>query len=101
MINEEFYEQVNRPTVLDHFDWGWLRRTRWTRIFTRGGSFADFTSWWFFGHLQIYHGSAKCNGSLSHPPAQYTMTDLPRELRACRWRSHGPDPIAWDNMGGC
>lgn len=104
MINAEFYEQSLQPTVKAHVDWGVLRRTSWTHIVQRNGEKAHFVSWWFLGHLQVYHGSAKNNGSLSdlsQEPPVYTMTDKPSELRTVRWRSHGPNgPPAWNDMGG-
>ena len=102
MVNEEFYEQFHEPLVRRYFDWGWLRRTSWTALSKRDFSDARFVSWWFMGHLQWYHGTAKCNGSLSEPTkGLWIMTDKPSEMTAFRWRANGPGEVHWNNMGGC
>jgi len=103
--DERFHLQTGPPVVASHVDWGWLRRTRWS---CAPGS---FTSWWLFGHLQWYHGTAKCdgtrtrmgwNGELGDPtaPDQYVITTTPSEMHAFRWRSKGPGEPIWSNMGG-
>jgi hypothetical protein len=101
----DFYFQYQQPQVKRHFDWGWLRRTSWRNIERRDGRRATWVSWWFFGHLQWYHGTAKCDGSKSYEslaevPGRYVMTDKPDEMLALRWRTNGPSAVKWDNMGG-
>ena len=59
-----FYLTYYQPSLHHHFDWGVLRRTVWM-VQNRDTTFGHFTSWWFFGHLQWYHGTAKCDGSES------------------------------------
>lgn len=104
--DERFHLQDGPPVVVSHFDWGWLRRTKWAVANGR------FVSWWFFGHLQWYHGDAKhdatrtCmyeHGQLGQPvePNQYVMTTTPSELLAFRWRAKGPGgPPVVSDMGG-
>jgi hypothetical protein len=109
--DERFYLQVGPPHLAAHFDWGWLRRTHWHCVDR------SFTSWWFFGCLQWYHGSAKCDGTrtrmywagmLTDTPEGYykpdmnlyVMTMTPSELLALRWRRTGPGEPTWDGMGG-
>lgn len=104
--DELFHLSNGPPSVVSHFDWGWLRRTRWDC------NPGKFISWWFFGHLQWYHGTAKIdgtrtymawNGQLGEPRAsqdQYVLTTTPSELLAFRWRTDKPKPPFWNDQGG-
>lgn len=103
--DERFHVQDGPPVVVSHFDWGILRRTVWHSAPGR------FTSWWLVGHLQWYHGTAKCDGTRTRmawdgqlgdrlPMTRYVMTTTPAELSAFRWRTQGPGPPVWDNQGG-
>jgi hypothetical protein len=104
------------PTVRAHHPWGILRWTRWT-VTTRDGRRGAFTSVWLCGHLQLYWGDGKVDGSrtvayanrqlddgappLYDPvPGLCVYTDKPSERLALRWRTAGPAPVSWDNMGG-
>lgn len=79
---------------------GLYRKALW-QVMNRDGSFGVFVSRWFLGHLQWYHGTAKCDGSQSIMAGRIVMTDEPKELLAFRWRTSGPSgPPVWDNMGG-
>ena len=79
---------------------GLYRKAMW-QVMKRDGTMGLFISRWFFGHLQWYHGDAKCDGSLSITNKRIVMTDEPSELLAFRWRKLGPSgPPVWDNMGG-
>ena len=110
--DERFHLQRGQPTVKRHFDWTWLRRTSWKDIRLVDGTTAKWISWWFFNHLQIYHGTAKCDGTrsrmywlgqLGNPPGgteYYVMTTTPSEMWAFRWRTNSPGPPVWDDMGG-
>ena len=79
---------------------GLYRKAVW-QVMKRDSTMGLFISRWFFGHLQWYHGDAKCDGSLSITNKRIVMTDEPSELLAFRWRKLGPSgPPVWDNMGG-
>jgi hypothetical protein len=104
-VDERFHLQDGPPVIRRAFDWGWLRRTKWA------GGPDVFVSWWLFGHLQWYHGTAKCdgtrtrmawNGELGEKLSEhiYVMTTTPTELSAFRWRTNGPGDLNWDNQGG-
>lgn len=95
-----YYSAANyTPAVTAHFDWRMLRRTAW-RVQNRDASYGVFISWWFFGHLQFYHGSSKCDGSESFKATHIVMVDKPSELLAFRWRTAGPGAVEWSNQGG-
>ena len=103
--DERFHLSEGAPTIVSHFDWGWLRRTKWD---CNPGT---FVSWFLFGRGQFYHGDAKCdgtrtvmawNGQLGDrvPETQYVLTTTPSEMHALRWRSNRPGPPVWNDMGG-
>ena len=88
------------PAVIAYGECCGYRKTTW-QVKNRDGSLGWFISRWFFGHLQWYYGTAKCDGSQSIVAGRIVMTDEPKELLAFRWRSGGPSgPPVWDNMGG-
>lgn len=111
-----FYLQSVEPRP-DWLGWRWLCRvTWWNTLWTNEGDHAYFYSVVLFWYIQVYWGTAKCDGSrtfmarkgeLSHGVDPYigkscVMTDLPRELFAFRIRSGGMQAIPeWTNMGGC
>lgn len=92
------------------------RRTEWS-VRTRDGGFGRFVSTWWFGHLQVYAGDAKIDGTRTlmyrdgqlasdadgyvPDPALWVYTDKPAELNAFRWRAAGPGVLDAMNMGGC
>ena len=85
---------------------GLYRKAVW-QVMKRDSTMGLFISRWFFGHLQWYHGDAKCDGGLSKTHNRIVMTDEPSELLAFRWRKAGPSVSPehgtlpdWDNMGG-
>lgn len=94
----EHYHVYQTPLMTSHRD-GIFRRTRWG-VINRDGSHGEFVSIWFFHRLQVYRGTAKCDGTESHKSGMIDMTDDPKELKAFRWRSKGPGELKWDNMGG-
>jgi len=105
--DERFHLWSGEPTIKHHFDWGWLRRTCWVCGPNK------FVSWWFFGHVQFYHG-IKIDGSRTFMgwngqlgtsgektnSDQYVMTTTPKEKLAFRWRTEKPGPPTWSDQGG-
>ncbi len=109
--NELFHLQSGQPHVGTHFDWGVLRRTKWTNIWLETDGPARWTSWWLFNHLQIYYGTAKCDGTRTQmywsgqlgskgSLSKYVMTTTPSEMWAFRWRTNSPGEPVWNDMGG-
>ncbi len=109
--DEVFHLQTGQPEVEHHFDWWVLRRTVWSNLWLKYGGEAHWTSWWLFNHLQIYYGTAKCDGTRTQmywngqlgekgSPTMYVMTTTPSEMWAFRWRTNGPTPPIWNDMGG-
>ncbi|MDO8547849.1 MAG: hypothetical protein Q7R68_10885 [Nitrospirales bacterium] len=113
---ERFHWQAPQPWVASCRGWrGLVRRTTWTDLQLPGpwNDPARFTSWVIGWFLQIYYGSAKCDGSRTQDLRNgtlggndgerrgYVMTTTPSELLAVRWRGKGLERIPrWDNMGG-
>lgn len=107
------------PELIKTTEIKWLgfRRTVW-KVYKQDGTPGRFTSLWFFGKLQMYHGDAKVDGSRTRnywdgllddgkeptpyipDPTRYVYTDLPKEMYAFRWRTKGPGTVRWDTMGG-
>lgn len=95
-----YYKATYTPVLLKHKDYGFYRVTKW-KVQNRDGSDGHFTSRWFLGHVQVYIGTAKCDGSESHrEPFSIVMVDAATELKAFRYVRNGPGFPVWDNMGG-
>ena len=97
---DHYYAPKNfTPSIFQSHAFGWFRRTRWD-VMNRNATLGHFVSIWFFGKLQIYFGTAKCDGSESHAEGKIVMVDSWKERYAFRWRASGPGLLSWDNMGG-
>lgn len=112
--DERFHLQMALPIARSCVGWRWLlRRTAWTNIVLPDGRPARFVTWVLCWGLQLYHGTAKCDGSrtfmlrhgqlggTAHERSGFVMTTTPAELLAFRWRWKGLDKEpTWQNMGG-
>jgi hypothetical protein len=102
--DERFHIREGPPIIKSHFDWWILRRTCWKV------KDDTFVSWFFFGHLQIYHG-IKIDGSRTYmgwngqlgdklDHNMYVMTTTPKEQFAFRWRTKRPGAPIWSDQAG-
>ncbi len=109
--DERFFLTPVCPVPKTWSFWKLIRRTSWDPIVMPDGTPGKWISWWFFNHLQWYHGTAKIDGTRTYmyrygqlgapfDPLSVVMTTTPSELLAFRWRTEPPKAPKWDDMGG-
>ena len=119
--DEKFHLQIGRPQIKNQWVW-WkiFRFTTWNNVYTlqdHGTKKGYWWSLWLFNRLQIYWGNTKCDATRTHmywnhqldndahQVGWYVMTTTPKEMKAVRWRSKGPNKNthpeqAYSDMGG-
>ena len=97
-MTRHHYKGKDYPVLTSLKKFLFVRRSKW-KTWKRDGTEGKFISWWFW-KLQWYHGSAKLDGSESILNGAPIYTDEPKELRAFRWISKGPQVTDKFNMAG-